>query len=149
MLARAMDLLETARVGHLATVDEQNRPHVVPVCFALIDGTLYTPIDEKPKRGGELRRLRNLRANPAVCLTVDRWDEDWTRLAWLQARGTASLVDDPDERARAIAALRAKYRQYDAMRLEERPLIRITVDRTVAWAAGRPLGGEPGADAVG
>ena len=130
-----MELLRAARVGHLATVDEQNRPHVVPVCFALLDGTLYTPVDEKPKRGGELRRLRNLRANPAVCLTVDRWDEDWTRLAWLQARGTASLVADPHERARAIAALRAKYPQYHAMRFEECPLIRIAVERTVAWTA--------------
>ena len=128
-------MLETARVAHLATVDERNRPHVVPVCFVLLDGALYTPIDEKPKRGGELRRVRNLRVNPAVCLTVDHWDEDWTRLAWVQARGAASLVDDASERARAIAALRDKYPRYRAMRLEERPLIRIAVERTVAWSA--------------
>jgi PPOX class probable F420-dependent enzyme len=126
-------VLETARVAHLATVDEHARPHVVPVCFVLLGQALYTPIDEKPKRGGELRRVRNLRANPAVCLTVDRWDEDWSRLAWVQARGTASLAEDPAERAGAIAALREKYPQYRAMRLEERPLIRIQVERTVAW----------------
>jgi PPOX class probable F420-dependent enzyme len=128
-----LELLESARVGHLATVDEQNRPHVVPVCFALLDQTLYTPIDEKPKRGGELRRLRNIRANSTVCLTVDHWDEDWRHLAWVQARGTAGLVDDPAERTRAIAALREKYPQYRSMRLEERPLIRIGIERTVAW----------------
>jgi hypothetical protein len=54
----------------------------------------------------------------------------------VQARGQATLVDDPDERAVAIAALRAKYPQYRAMRLEERPLIRVGVERVVAWAGG-------------
>jgi PPOX class probable F420-dependent enzyme len=131
-------LLEASRVGHLATVDELSRPHVVPVCYAWSEGALYTPVDEKPKRGdpGGLRRLRNIAANPAVCLTVDRYDEDWSRLAWLQVRGRAALVDDPAERARAFAALRARYRQYRGMALEARPLIRITPTRVVGWSAG-------------
>jgi PPOX class probable F420-dependent enzyme len=131
--------LETARVGHLATVDAGGRPHVVPVCYALLDGALYTPIDEKPKRAdaGELRRVRNIAANPAVCLTVDRYDEDWSRLAWLQVRGRAALVEAPAERERALAALRARYPQYRAMALESRPLLRIDPTRLVAWSAGR------------
>jgi PPOX class probable F420-dependent enzyme len=130
--------LETARVGHLATVDRLGRPHVVPVCYALLDGALYTPLDEKPKRSdpGELRRVRNIAANPAVCLTVDRYDEDWARLAWLQVRGRAGLVEAPAERERAIAALRARYPQYKSMALESRPLIRIDPTRLVAWSAG-------------
>lgn len=128
-----MELLDVARVGHLATVDERGRPHVVPVCFIRVGELLYSPIDEKPKRGGELRRLRNIRVNPAVCLTVDHWDEDWSRLAWQQVRGRASLVGEPDERAVALAALRVKYPQYRGMRLEDQPLIRIRVDRLVAW----------------
>ena len=141
---RDVRLLEKARVAHLATVDDRGRPHVVPVCFAWLDGAAYTPIDEKPKRGDplELRRVRNLLANPAVCLTVDRWDEDWSRLAWLQLRGRAALVKDPDERARAIAALRERYPQYAAMRLEERPLVRIRPERLVRWSASpEPLEG--------
>ena len=130
-------LLEASRVGHLATVDPTGRPHVVPVCFARLDGVVYTPIDEKPKRGDPLalRRVRNLLAHPAVCLTVDRYDEDWSRLAWLQLRGHAALVDDPAERDGALASLRQRYRQYLAMELESRPLIRLTVARVVAWTA--------------
>jgi len=128
-------LQDSARAGHLGTVDERGRPHVVPVCFAVVGGRIYTPIDEKPKRGGELRRVRNLRANPAVCLTLDRYEDDWTRLAWAQLRGTASLVANPAERARAIAALRAKYVQYRAMDLESRQLIRIDPERVVEWSA--------------
>lgn len=136
--ASAMDPSDAAlaeRVGHLATVDGHGQPHVVPVCFAVVAGRLYTPVDEKPKRGTDLRRVRNLRANPRVCLTVDRYDEDWSRLAWVQVRGRAELVEDAEERARAIGALRGKYPQYRSMRLEERPLIRIQPERVVRWAA--------------
>jgi PPOX class probable F420-dependent enzyme len=79
--------------------------------------------------------VRNLLAHPAVCLTVDRYDEDWSRLAWLQVRGHADLVEVEAERAAALAALRARYPQYRAMALETRPLIRIVPGRTVSWQA--------------
>src|SRR6476661_8166033 len=110
--------LDQQRSGRLATVDPQGRPHAVPICYALLDGIVYTPIDEKPKTGDprELRRIRNILANPNVCLVVDHYeDEDWAQLAWLQVRGVASLVEDAGERERAHVALRARYRQYRSM----------------------------------
>ncbi len=129
--------LERQRVARLATVDEQGRPHVLPVCFAVVDGALYTPIDEKPKHGDPLalRRVRNILTHPEVCLVADHYVEDWTRLAWLQVRGSAALTVDPEERGPALAALRARYPQYRSMDLESRPLIRITVTHVVGWAA--------------
>lgn len=129
--------LARQRVGRFATVDPHGRPHVVPICFAELDGVLYTPIDEKPKTGDprELRRIRNLLANPNVCLVVDHFEEDWSHLAWLQVRGMAALVEDGAERGRAHAALRARYPQYQAMALEALPLIRITPTRLVGWSA--------------
>jgi PPOX class probable F420-dependent enzyme len=129
--------LERQRSGRLATVDQRGQPHAVPICYALLGGLLYTPIDEKPKTGDprELRRIRNILANPKVCLVVDHYeDEDWTRLRWLQVRGEASLVEDDPERARALAALRARYRQYRTMALESLPLLRITPTRLVGWS---------------
>lgn len=131
--------LERERVARLATVDKRGQPHVLPICFALVDGVIYTPVDEKPKRGdpAALRRIRNILANPRVCLVVDHYEEDWSRLAWLQVRGTAALVSDAAEHARAIAALRARYPQYRTMDLESRPMIRLMPARVVAWA---PLG---------
>jgi PPOX class probable F420-dependent enzyme len=129
--------LDQQRSGRLATVDSAGQPHAVPICYALLNGLIYTPIDEKPKRGDprELRRIRNILANPKVCLLVDHYeDEDWSRLAWLQVRGVASLVDDEAERTAALAALRARYRQYRAMALEELPLLRITPTRLVGWS---------------
>lgn len=135
--AAQVAFLMAQRTGHLATVDESGRPHNVPVCFAVWQGRIYIAIDEKPKRGRpeDLQRVRNVRANPLVCLVVDRYDEDWSRLAWMQVRGQAALIDDADERASALAALRARYPQYRAMALDERPLLGITPARVVAWRA--------------
>ncbi|MFN8559572.1 MAG: pyridoxamine 5'-phosphate oxidase family protein [Dehalococcoidia bacterium] len=82
-----------------------------------------------------MRRLRNIAANPAVCLVVDDYDEDWRRLAWLQVRGEAALVQEHDERDRALAALRRRYPQYREMALEGRPLLRVTATRVVGWRA--------------
>jgi PPOX class probable F420-dependent enzyme len=131
--------LHRQRSGRLATVDPNGQPHAVPICYALLDGVLYTPIDEKPKTGDprELRRIRNILANPKVCLVVDHYeDQEWSRLAWLQVRGAASLVEDDSERSRALAALRARYRQYRMMNLEELPLLKITPTRLVGWTGG-------------
>jgi coenzyme F420-0:L-glutamate ligase / coenzyme F420-1:gamma-L-glutamate ligase len=131
--------LQRQRSGRLATVDPRGQPHAVPICYVYLDGVIYTPIDEKPKTGDprELRRIRNILANPKVCLTVDRYeDEDWTRLAWLQVRGAAGLVEDAAERERALVALRGRYRQYLTMALEELPLLKITPTRLVGWNGG-------------
>ncbi len=127
--------IQDHRVGHLATVDERGSPHLVPVCFAYTDGIAYSAIDAKPKRVApeRLRRLRNLRANPAVQLLVDDYDEDWRRLAYLQLRGAATILTAGAEQARAIRLLRAKYSQYAAMNLDDSPVIRIQVERAVSW----------------
>jgi PPOX class probable F420-dependent enzyme len=130
-------LAQSVRVGHLATVDEQGQPHVVPVCWVWHEGAIYTPIDEKPKRpgGGPLQRERNIERNAAVCLTVDRYDEDWTKLAWLQIRGVAAILRSGLECPAALAELRMRYPQYRAMDLESRPLIQITPSIVRSWRA--------------
>ena len=83
-----------------------------------------------------LARVRDILADPRVTVLVDRWDEDWTRLAWLRGNGLAAVVVPAaggDEHDAAVAALRAKYEQYAAHRLETRPLIRITFERVTDW----------------
>lgn len=123
------------RVGHLATADARGRPFVIPVCFVYLDGRVYTPVDEKPKSGRPLRRLRNIADNEHVSIVFDRYDDDWSRLGWVLLQGTASLVDDAAERTLALATLREKYRQYESMALEERPLIRIDPELWSSWGA--------------
>src|SRR2546426_974484 len=69
--AWALALLRDARVGRLATADATGQPLVVPVCY-VFDGTrCYSAVDAKPKRTRELRRLKNIAANPHVSLVVD------------------------------------------------------------------------------
>jgi PPOX class probable F420-dependent enzyme len=130
----ALELVAHARVGHLATVSAAGEPHVVPVCFVLRDDALYIAIDEKPKSGRRLQRLRDIAATGRAALIVDHYTEDWTQLAWAQARGPARAFSQDDPlHAPAIAALRDKYPQYRAMALEAAEVIEVRAERWVTW----------------
>ena len=122
--------LDGARVARLATVDPQGRPHVVPICFAIEGDTLYTAVDEKPKRTRELQRLRNIQANPQVEALIDEYDDDWSRLWWVRLRGTARIVDE----RRAMELLAAKYPQYRE-RPPAGPVIAISIEERIEWTA--------------
>jgi PPOX class probable F420-dependent enzyme len=127
--------LADRRIGHLATADSGAVPHVVPVCFAISEGTLYITIDEKPKRHPStgLKRLRNIRENSAVAVVVDRYDEDWALLGWVMLHGHAEILNDGTEHRDAQALLRSRYPQLEAMRIEQHPVIAIRVERTTSW----------------
>jgi PPOX class probable F420-dependent enzyme len=123
------------RIAHLATADSRAVPHVVPICFAISEGTLYITIDEKPKRqpGTGLKRLRNIRENPAVAVVVDRYDEDWALLGWVMLHGHAKILTDGTEHRDAQALLRSRYPQLEAMQIEQHPVIAIRIERTTSW----------------
>ena len=125
---------ERVRVARLATADANGAPHLVPVCYAIIDDSLYISIDEKPKRTDiPLKRLRNIAENPEVAVTVDRWDEDWRRLAWVMLRGRAEILTAGTEHDRAQARLRERYPQYRTMDLAPLPVIALRIARASAW----------------
>lgn len=123
------------RIAHLATADSRAVPHVVPVCFAISECTLYITIDEKPKRQSStpLRRLRNIAENPVVAVVVDRYDEDWALLGWIMLRGHAEILTDGTEHDTAQALLRSRYRQLDAMQIVQHPVIAVRIERTTSW----------------
>ena len=128
--------LEGAPLGRLATADADGRPTVVPVCFALDGDALVTPVDEKPKRVApdDLRRVRDVRANPHAAIVVDHWADDWDRLGWVQLRGTATVLEPGDAgHEDAVAALRSKYARYADHDLEARPVIRLVPARVRSW----------------
>jgi PPOX class probable F420-dependent enzyme len=132
----ALALLREARVARLGFLDSGDRPRVLPVTFALAADRLYSVIDEKPKRvpGRELARVRYLRRRPAAALTVDRYDDDWRKLAWVQVLGAVHVHDDPTTQAGAFAALAAKYEPY-RHGVPEGPLLELVPERILRWRA--------------
>ncbi len=121
-----------ARVARLGTVTEDGRPHLVPCCFSLVDDTVVTAVDAKPKSTLALRRLANVRAHPTASVLVDHYDDaDWSLLWWVRVDGTARVLDHGAERERALAALVSKYAQY---RRTPPPGAVIAVDIS-AWRA--------------
>ncbi len=148
-------LLDTWPVARLATVSADGRPHQVPVVFARHAGSLYTPIDGKPKRANELARVRNARTNGLASLLLDAYSDDWTQLWWLRvdakieviepAAGNSASSGDSDEIVSgAVAALRRKYPQYETVAVLRDPptLLALEPDRITSWCAG-PLGAVP------
>ena len=128
--------LNSARVGHLGTASGSAKPHVVPVCYAVIDDTIYIVIDRKPKKSeetGKLKRISNILENSQVCLTVDRYDEDWSRLAFVMLHGKAELISGGATNKAALEALRTRYAPYQQQELEHRPIIAIQIERVSSW----------------
>lgn len=133
----AVSRLRSARVGRLATVTPEGRPHVVPFVFAIVqDGPAlraYWAVDHKPKRSSRIRRLENLEANPAAEVLVDGYDEDWERLWWVRAAGSGRVVESDAERSIALEALGAKYPQYE-VDPPEGPFVAIELERVTSWS---------------
>jgi PPOX class probable F420-dependent enzyme len=122
-------------VARLATTAPDGTPHLVPVVFAVDDGdVVYTAVDAKPKTSRRLRRLSNIRANPRVCLLVDHYADDWTRLWWVRADGVAAIHQGDAAMATGYRLLRAKYPQYQSVSLDG-PVIGVSVGRWSSWHA--------------
>jgi PPOX class probable F420-dependent enzyme len=127
-------LVAAARVARLATVDSGGGPHLVPICFALIGDTVYHAVDHKPKRSQRLRRIANIEATGRVSLLVDEYAEDWSRLWWVRLDGSGRIVTDEPERARAVAALVARYPQYRHTP-PAGPVIAVDIAHWSGWSA--------------
>ena len=124
----------TASVAHLATVGAEGRPHIVPICFALDEQTLYFAVDSKPKQTINLMRLRNIAVNPAVSILVDHYEDDWDRLWWVRLDGDARVVADQGEVQRALRLLAARYSQYRAI-APAGPFVAVAIAGMTGWSA--------------
>ena len=134
--AEARERFSFARVARLATADASGRPHLVPIAFAVDGDRLYSVVDAKPKRTTALRRLANVRENPAVSVLVDHYDDtDWAELWWVRADGRGRVVEaGVPEAQHAIALLSERYAQQRALGA----VMAVDVERWVGWSASRP-----------
>jgi PPOX class probable F420-dependent enzyme len=124
--------VEEARAARLGTITPGGRPHLVPCCFALLGDVAYTAVDAKPKSTLDLRRLENIRADPAASLLVDHYEEDWSLLWWVRLDGMARVVESASEAARAKAALATKYPQYRDLAIPG-ATVALDITRWVSW----------------
>jgi PPOX class probable F420-dependent enzyme len=129
----ARERFATARVARLATADPRGRPHLVPLVFVVDGDHIYSAVDAKPKRTTALRRLANVRENPAVALLVDHYDDaDWDALWWVRAEGHGRVLDSANPEAqRAVALLRQRYPQQRGAGA----VLAVDVERWSGWAA--------------
>lgn len=128
----ARQRFSSAPVAQLATVSAEGVPHLVPVVFAVSHDVVYTAVDAKRKSTRRLRRIANIEANPSVCLIVDHYDDDWSRLWWVRADGSAEIHYSGEEMATGYFELRRKYPQYQRVALDG-PVITVTVRRWTGW----------------
>ncbi len=135
MTRKVKRFIRSARVAHLATTDREGQPHVIPICFAFDGEELYSPVDEKPKKRLPLllKRIKNIRENPYVAVIVDRYDDDWRRLAYVLITGRAKVLVKGQRHQRAVLLLRRKYPQYRHMAIQDRPMIQIRPTRVKSW----------------
>ncbi len=123
-----------APVARLGTADGQGRPHVVVVTFAVDGDTIYTAVDQKPKSGTNLKRLRNVAENPWVTMLADHYSDDWDALWWVRADGQAVILADQRQMAAPLRLLADRYWQY-RQAPPTGPVLAITVERWTGWAA--------------
>jgi len=123
-------LIAWERTCRVATASPAGVPHVVPVCQVLVDGKLYFASDTGA------RKVRNLKANPQIAVTVDLYSDDWSNLKGVLLQGTAGLIEKGPRFRKIRRLLYAKYPQYpDEAALEESEvvIVEVTPVRVFSW----------------
>jgi hypothetical protein len=143
--AECWDRVRAADHGVLCTSGPRQSIAAVPVCFAVVDDAIASPVDTvKAKETTHLHRLANLERNPAATLLCEHWDgADWSQLWWVRAQ--LHLVGEDRFsgafRRECEAALRTKYEQYRVAEFAH--LLVFDVASLLGWRAGDPV--EPAA----
>ena len=118
------------RVCRLATVSADGVPHVVPLCHALTGGKIYVGSADKGAK------VRNIKANPRVAVTVDVYSDYWNGLKGVMVQGRAKLIERGPVFQRARRKLYEKYPQYPtdaALSPSDSVIIEITPIHVFTW----------------
>ena len=106
---------------------------MVVVTFAVDGDMIYTAVDQKPKSGRTLKRLRNVSENPLVTILADHYSDDWETLWWVRADGRAAILTDTGQMAAPLGLLADRYWQY-RQAPPAGPVLAVTVERWTGWA---------------
>lgn len=131
------EALDRTPVARLALTAADRRPEALPIVFARVGRTLFSPIDGKPKASARPARLAHLERQPEVSLVLDHYEDDWDALWWIRLDARASVAEGAHANwDAAVAALRAKYPQYGTTPLfrGEPVLVCLAIARVRWWA---------------
>jgi PPOX class probable F420-dependent enzyme len=126
--------IEASRRAHVATINPDGTPHVVPMSYVVLDGRLTIWTDPRSRKVGNLRR------DPRITCLI----EDGTQFAELRAVqlcGRAELGEDEETSLRVGLALfqRASGELTDELRAAaaglapERVAVTVHPERVVSW----------------
>lgn len=126
----AADLIQWERVCRVATAGRSGVPHLVPVCHVLHGGKIYFG------SGDDGRKVKNLKENPHVTVTVDCYSEAWGNLKGVMVQGRARVIERGARFRQARALLYKKYPQYPreaALDPSDSVVIEVTPTRVFSW----------------
>jgi nitroimidazol reductase NimA-like FMN-containing flavoprotein (pyridoxamine 5'-phosphate oxidase superfamily) len=126
---KMIDFLNSQPAGRVASIDRDGYPQVIPMNFVYLDNAIYMhshPFGEK---------LDNIRRNPHVGFEVDQHvcflpsyyfhptDASQADTLYISVviKGMAEIIQEPEEKARALNALMQKYQKegkYEALEAE-------------------------------
>jgi nitroimidazol reductase NimA-like FMN-containing flavoprotein (pyridoxamine 5'-phosphate oxidase superfamily) len=127
---KAAALVAGERVCRIATASSEGQPHLVPVCHVLAAGKLYIG------SGDDGAKVRNLRTNPRVTVTVDLYSDYWAGLKGVMVQGTAKVIERGPAFQRARKKLYEKYPQYPkeaALSPSDSVILEITPTHVFSW----------------
>ena len=135
--------LATARRAVLGTIAPDGRPRLVPICFVLaaeragplLAARRQAEAQRRSAGAGPRPRHRRGPAGDGPRRSLGRGLVA-ARLAALRRQGEPAATSSAAGHGDVVAALRAKYPQYATHRLEDRPLIRIEIERVTSWGLG-------------
>ena len=117
---KTMALLQRAQIGHLATVDQDGAPYVVPLQFVALEDVIYL------HGAAEGEKFENMMRDGRMCLEVC---QDFG-LCYDSAvvRGRARFVEDPAEKEKALRCLIRKYvPEFSEKQFQQKSLERTAV----------------------
>ena len=125
----AAEIVARERVCRVATVNAEGQPHLVPVCHVLAGGKLYIG-------SGDGAKVRNLKANPKITVTVDLYSDYWAELKGVMVQGTAKIIERGPAFQRAKRKLYEKYTQYAkeaALSPSDSVILEVTPTHVFSW----------------
>ena len=124
------DFVAWERICRVATAGAAGVPHLVPVCHVLAGGKIYFA------SGDDGRKVKNLRENPRVTLTVDLYSDHWGTLKGVMIQGRSRLIERGPRFHRVRERLYRKYPQYPreaAISPSDSVVVEVTPTRVFSW----------------